>query len=147
MAENVLNTNECSWKSISINILGRKIVGLRGFEYAVEQEKEYLYGQGDDPIDILAGNSKYEGNFKLLKYEVDLMNDAAIAAGYSSIVKVPHQLISAVIQYRKSNVGKIRTVNVAGIAFKDAKIAMEQNAKFTEVTLSFMAMKITEVEV
>lgn len=136
----ILKTSECAWAQTSLEVLGRKIVGLRGFEIKLTIEKELLYAAGDKPIDIQSGNEKVEGNYKMLKYEVDMLNDAAQLAGYASILHVPHTLISGVVQFKKSLTDKIRIITVPGLAFTDMTIAMEQNAKMTEVPLPFLAM-------
>jgi hypothetical protein len=135
-------TKECAWSNVSINLLGRKLTGLRGFELKKSIEKEHLYASGDEPIDIQNGNKKYEGNLKLLKYEVDLLNDAALLAGFADITEVPHPVILITVQYKKLITDKVRIITVPGVAFSELAIAMEQNAKMTEVTLPFLAMRI-----
>src|SRR5579871_702141 len=95
------STNECAWQNFTLTLLGRKITGLRGFEFKKSVEKEHLYAAGSEPIDIQDGNKKYEGNIKLLKYEVDLLNDAAVSAGFTDITEVPHEVILASGEYKK----------------------------------------------
>lgn len=138
----VFNTKDCAWANVTVTLLGSRITGLRGFEVKKTVEKEHVYAAGSEPVDINEGNKKYEGSFKLLKYEVDRLNDAALAAGYSDITEVPHTLISATIEFKKQLADKIRIVAVPGLAFTEMSIAMEQNAKMTEVNLPFLAMRI-----
>jgi len=139
------STNDCSWSKITITLLGRKITGLRGFEVKETVEKEHVYAAGDEPVDIQSGNAKYEGSFKMLKYEVDLLNDAALAAGFSSIVRVPHTAIAATIEYKKNLIDKTRTTSVFGIAFTESPEGMEQNAKMHEITLPYLAMRVVRL--
>lgn len=141
----VFSTKECAWAHVSVTILGRTIVGLRGFEFKKTIEKEHLYAAGDMPIDIQSGNKKFEGNLKLLKYEVDMLNDAAFAAGYIDILEVPHDVVVITCDYKKRETDKKRTVIASGVAFTELTRAMEQNAKMSEVTLPLLAMNITEV--
>lgn len=136
------STEECAWSQTSVKLLGRTIKGIRGFEFKNDNEKEHLYAAGKKPIDIQEGNEKPEGNLKLLKYEVDLLNDAAQLAGFSSIATVPHDGISITCNYKKTIASEIRTVQAFGVAFGGVGFAMEQNAKMTEVTLAFLAMEI-----
>lgn len=138
----VFNTKDCAWANVTVTLLGSRITGLRGFEVKKTVEKEHVYAAGSEPVDINEGNKKYEGSFKLLKYEVDRLNDAALAAGYADITEVPHTLISATIEFKKQLADKIRIVAVPGLAFTEMSIAMEQNAKMTEVNLPFLAMRI-----
>src|SRR4051812_7211708 len=125
------NTKECAWAHVSVSILGRTVVGLRGFEFKKTVEKEHLYAAGNMPIDIQTGNEKFEGNLKLLKFEVDLLNDAAQVAEYNDILEVPHNLISISCNYKKNKDDKVRTISVFGVAFSELTRSMEQNAKMS----------------
>lgn len=135
-------TQDCAWSNIKITLLGRTLTGLRGFETKKTIEKEHVYAAGDEPVDIQSGNKKYEGSLKLLKFEVDLLNDAALIAGFADITEVPHTLITATIEFKKELIGTIRTIAVLGISFTELPTAMEQGAKMNEVTLPFIAMRV-----
>ena len=67
------STTECAWSQTSIKMLGRTIIGIRGFEFEKTIDDEYIYGAGDEPLDITSGNKSYPGSIKLLKYELDLL--------------------------------------------------------------------------
>ena len=135
------NTKECAWKHISVKVLNRTIVGITGFEVSKSVEKEYLHAAGDEPIDIQSGNKTYPGNLKLLKYEVDQMNEAAIAAGFSDITEVPHEAIVITVLYKKTANSEQQTVTCAGVAFQELKFGSDQNSKKTEITIPFLSMK------
>lgn len=137
------STEECAWAQTSVRLLGRTIQGIQGFEFKKGVEKEHLYGAGSNPIDIQSGNSKPEGSIKLLKYEVDLLNDAAQAAGYDDITEVPHTAINITCSFKKTPSSPIRTIESQGVAFTETSYAMEQNAKMMQVSLPFIAMKNT----
>jgi hypothetical protein len=139
----MFDTAECSWSHTSIKMLGRTLTGLRGFSFKKGIEKEHLYAAGSDPVDIQSGNKKPEGSLKVLKFELDLLNDAAQDAGYEDIAEVPHTLITITCAYKKRPTDPIRIVEAQGVAFTDLEIAMEQNAKMTEVSLPFLSMKNT----
>jgi hypothetical protein len=138
------STKECAWAHVSVTVLSRTIVGLRGFEFKKTVEKEHLYAAGDSPIDIQSGNKKFEGSLKLLKFEVDMLNDAALAAGYDDILEVPHNLIVITCDYKKNSTDPKRTIKVEGVAFTELSRAMEQNAKMSEISLPLIAMNISE---
>jgi len=135
------STKECAWSNVSITFLGRRITGLRGFEIKKSLEKEAMYGEGSDPLDIQTGNRKNDGNLKVLKFEIDMFNDAAVAAGYADILEVPHEAIAITCLYRKISTDPIRSISVLGVAFTELGAAMEQGAKYTEVTLPYIAIK------
>lgn len=136
------STKECAWAQTTVKLLGRTITGIRGFEFRKAKEKEHLYAAGSDPIDIQEGNRTPTGSLTLLKYEVDLLNEAARAAGYADITEVPHTLISATCTFKKTPNTKMETVTALGISFSELPVGMQQNAKMTEVTLPFLAMRV-----
>lgn len=146
MAETLITSDECAWSQVSIQLLGRKLTKLRGFSVKESTEKEPIYGSGDDPVDIVSGNNKYEGSLKLLKSEFDLLTDAAQQAGYASLLRVPHSLVFLDMQYKKSETSPIRIQSCFGVAFTEIDTAMEQGAKFTEITLPFICMKIVNIK-
>jgi hypothetical protein len=146
MAETLITTDECAWKDVSVQMLGRKFTGLRGFSLKESTEKEHIFASSGDPIDIVEGNTKPEGSLKMLKYEFDALNDAAKLAGFRNIAKVPHALIVINVQFKKTLASSIRSYAAIGVAFMDWEISMEQGGKFTEVTLPFICMKIEDVK-
>jgi hypothetical protein len=139
----MFNTSECAWSHTSVKLLGRTISGLRGFSFKKGIEKEHLYAAGSEPIDIQSGNKKPEGSLKMLKYEFDLLNDAAQAAGYDDILEVPHEAITVTCAFKKRSTDVIRIIEAQGVAFTEYEAALEQNAKLTEVNLPFLAIKNT----
>jgi hypothetical protein len=142
-----LKSDDFAWSQTTMVVLGRKLTGLRGFEIGKTVEKEYVYASGDEPVDIAPGNKGYPGNLKVLKHEVDKLNDAAQLAGYADITEVPHTLITITMEYKKLTSSTRRIVTCVGVAFQELKIAMEQNAKMSEVTLPFLAMRVLHTKV
>jgi len=136
------STEECAWAQTSLKILTRTVVGRLAFKFKKAVEKEHLYGGGADPIDIQSGNRKPEGSVDVLKYELDLFNDAAQAAGYDDITEVPHTLISITCSFKKTATSPMRTIEAVGVAIMEYEVGMEQNAKSTKVSLPFLAMKM-----
>lgn len=139
-----ITSSECAWSSFEVKILGRVIKGLRGFSVKKTVEKEHLYGAGDEPLDIMSGNKKYEGSLKVLGFEADAMNKAATVAQFGDITEVPHELIVITIAYKKRITDPVRTYTATGVAFTESGLEMEQNAKHREVTLPFIAMNIDQ---
>jgi len=136
------STKDCAWSNVKLTLLGITITGLRGFSVKKTVEKEHVYASGDEPVDINTGNKKYDGSLKLLKYEVDALNAAALVAGFADILEVPHTLITCTIDFKKNPTDKTQYITVPGMAFTELDISMEQNAKMTEVTLPFIALRI-----
>lgn len=142
MANVNISSAECAWSHFEIQILGRTIKGLRGFSFKKEVEKEHLYGAGDDAIDIQTGNKKNSGSIKVLGFESDKMNKAARDAGFEDITDVPHEAIIITCSYRKRIVDPIKTYIANGVSFSESGVDLDQNAKFREITLPYLAMNV-----
>lgn len=134
-------TDECEWKRIAINILNRKIIGLLSFSFDTEITTEHLFAAGSQPIDIQEGNEVPTGSIGLLKYEFDKMNDAAQAAGYPSIIHVPHTLITITTLFKKYPTSPTRTITSYGVKFNKWTVGQQQNALKTEMNMPFLALK------
>lgn len=135
-----ISSEECAWKHAELILLGRRISGLRGFEIKKSVEKELLYGAGQHPIDIQEGNARVEGNIKVLGFELDALNRTARAAGFADITEVPHEVIMMTLKFQKRPGSPREEIRVRGISFTEHAHAMEQNAKYREVTLPYIAM-------
>lgn len=139
------STKECSWAQTSVKLLGRTLEGIRGFEFNKQIDKEVLYGAGQVGIDILEGNKEIDGSITILKYELDLLNDAAKLAGYMDITEVPYTAIVITCAYQLTSVSKLRTHTVPGAAFTKMGIGMKQNDKGTEIQLPFKAIEVITI--
>ena len=139
------STKNYNWNSTTVTLLGRKVTGIRGFEFNKEIEKEAVYAQGSEPIAISSGNKKYEGHIEILKHELDLLTDAAKAAGFEDIAEVPHESIAITCDFKNLPADKTRQVAAAGVAFTKIGIGAKQNDKSVVITLPFIAMKITQL--
>lgn len=135
------STKECAWSQTSLKILGRTAVGVQGWEFDIDVDKDYLYGAGSKPIDIQPGNESYKGSIDLLKFEVDMLNDAALKAGYQNLLQVPHEAIVITCVFKKLATDKPKTVTATGVAFTNLKLAMKQADKSMSVNLPFLAME------
>lgn len=140
MANINITSSECAWSHFEVKLLSKVIKGLKGFSTKKTVESEHIYGAGNEPVDIMKGNTKYEGNIKLLGFEADALNKAAQAAGYDDITEVPHELIVITISYKKKQGEKINTIVTSGVQFTEDGFEMEQGAKNREVTLPYIAM-------
>lgn len=136
------DTREFEFADISVQMLGRKLTGLRGLTYKKSQEKEPVYGAGNEARGIQRGNKKYDGSLMLLKSDFDLLNAAAVAAGYEDIVDVPGYLIDINVVYQKPGTATLSIARITGVEFTEYEDGLKQGEKFKEVTLPFLALKI-----
>lgn len=140
-----MNSQELEWHHATLSLMGVVINGLRGFKYKKSTEKEQLFAGGNDAVGIQTGNKKIDGSIKLLKSEIDRLNDAAQAAGYEDITAVPYQLITATFVYKQGFNRQQRTDIITGIAFTDLERAMEQGAKQMDIDVPFVALSLKTV--
>ena len=138
-----IRSSECAWHQTELVVLGKKIEGLRGWEWGKEVDKEHLFASGQHPHDIQEGNITPTGSFTVLGYERDALNRAAQKAGYSDITEVPHEFIHATLRYQRSKLDPKTFVNITGIAITNNSGSMSQGDKMSEVQLSWLAMDIT----
>lgn len=139
-----IRSSECAWQHAKVVFLNRTITGLRGWMLNTAVEKEYVYGAGNEPIDINEGNVSYSGSLTLLGYELDALDKAAMTAGYDSISRVPHELVTMVVKMQKSPVDPIVMYSVTGVAIEGSEDKQSQGDKNREITLSFKAMSIAK---
>lgn len=132
------NSKEYAWKNISINILGKTVIGVTEIEYETEQEKEYVYGKGNDPIAIQAGNKAYKGKIELLQSEVEALELAARTI--NPTYDITDVTFDIVVSYADGILSKTDRVKFAEIT-KYAK-GMKQGDKNMKVSLDFMALSV-----
>lgn len=137
------DTREFEYADVKVKMLGAELDGLRGLTYKKSQEKEPVYGAGNKPKAIQRGNKKYEGNLMLLKSDFDLLNKAAVSAGYTDITDVPGKLINISVVYQKEGDPLIQTATLFNVEFTEYEDGMKQGDKFKEITLPFICLNIT----
>lgn len=66
----LINGTEYGWQSISIEIGGVPVAGVRAIKYEEEQEKMNIYGAGQNPVSRAYGRVKTTGSITLLSTTV-----------------------------------------------------------------------------
>lgn len=140
-----MRSSECGWKQCEIKLLGRTLTGITAWELKKTVEKEHLYGAGGQPIDIVEGNSSYEGSVTLLGFEYDMMNTAAIAAGYNDITEVPHEATVMTVSYKRTLADRTTVVTARGIAFTEIPHGIGSGDKNRSYELPFICMDVKSI--
>lgn len=135
----VFNSKQYAWADVEIFMLGKKIAGARGVKYKTSQEKEVIHGAGNEPQGIARGNKTYEGELTLLQSEVEALTATAIAAGGNDITDLT--AMNVVVAYAPKG-GVITTDILQNIEFTEFEKGMNQNDKFAEISLPFIALGI-----
>jgi len=135
----MFNSKQYNWADVEIWLLGKKIAGARGIKYKISQEKEVIYGAGNQPMGIGKGNKSYEGEITLLQSEVEALTLSAMAAGGDDITDLSE--MNVIINYAPKN-GALTTDILQNVAFTEMEKGMNQNDKFAEISLPFIALGI-----
>jgi hypothetical protein len=134
----IIDSKEVEWSDAELFFNGVRITKFQGFKFKMAQEKEYLYAGGNHPISIQRGNKAPGGEFRLLKGAVDLLNNAARAAGGDDLTDI---VLVAVINFKPKGARTMQTVTLTGVEFTEYEYGMEQNAKSMPITLPIMYLK------
>ena len=135
-------SSETPWKGGEVKLFGRTITGITGWELTKEVEKEPLYGAGNKPLDIMTGNEKCSGSVTVFGYELDRMQKAAAAAGFTDLLEVPHEATEMTVTLRKTLAERPTVIKARGLAFTKIPHKMGQNDTNREYQLDFVCMDI-----
>ena len=132
----MFDTRQYEYSDITLSLGGRVITGLRGVKYSSKQEKEAVYGKGNEPLHIQKGNISHEGEITLLQSELETLR----MAGKGSVLGLR---LDAVVAYGNPSKGDVLIVDkIRGIEFTEDSKEMKQGDKFMEVTLPFICLRI-----
>lgn len=129
------NSREYQWSDIHAMIGGRPIERLRGVRYKVSQEKEAVYGSGDEPVAIQCGNKAYEGEVSMLRSEYETLS----AAGGGTVLGLQLDIVVCYGNPAKGDV--LITDKLIGCQFTEEENSMSQGDKNEEITLPFIFLR------
>lgn len=133
------NSDVYAWKDLSVVMLGRTITGIQGLTYNLSTEKELVFGSGQNPLAVKAGNKSVEGEIMLLQYEYEAL-DTAIKAALGPDADVTDVQLDIVASYGDGTTPKTHVV--VGASFTEVPLGMEQNDKFMSITMPFIALSL-----
>ncbi len=135
----MFNSREYEWADLTFLLGGKDLTGFRGIKYSIKQEKEVVYGKGNMPIAIQKGNKSIEGEITVLQSELETMR---LQSGTDSILDL--QLDGVVCYGNPANGDVLVTDVVQGIQFTEEPKELKQGDKFMEITLPFIALRVTK---
>lgn len=135
----MFNSREYEWADLTFLLGGKDLTGFRGIKYTIKQEKEVVYGKGNMPIAIQKGNKSIEGEITVLQSELETMR---LQSGTKSILDL--QLDGVVCYGNPANGDVLVTDVVQGIQFTEEPKELKQGDKFMEITLPFIALRVTK---
>jgi hypothetical protein len=132
----MFDSRQYEFADISVELGGKVITGLRAIKYTTKQEKELVYGKGNQPLSIQKGNIGYEGEVSLLQSELETLRKV----GGGSVIKLH---LDAVVAYGNPSNGDTLIVDkVLGLEFTEDAKEIKQGEKFMEIKLPFIALSI-----
>lgn len=133
------DSKECEWADMEISVAGAKLTKIRGLKYKASQDKELLYGAGNEPISIQRGPRSYEGEIKLLKGALDDMNAAAIEEKGKDALDLEFDIT---VVYAEKGTRTLQTDILVQCQIKDFEKGWEQGAKMMEITLPIIFLDL-----
>lgn len=132
----MFNSREYEWADVTLMLGGKDIIGVRGVKYSIKQEKEAVYGKGNEPVAIQKGNKSYEGEFTVLQSELETLRQE----GGGTILDLQ---LNAVVCYGNPAKGDVLVTDVLqGIQFTEEPKDIKQGDKFTEHSLPFIFLRL-----
>lgn len=131
-----MNTREYEWNDVTVMLGGADLTNIRGIKYSSKQEKEAIYGKGNQPVSIQKGNVSYEGEMTVLQSEYEAMRDASDTGSILDLC------VDCVVCYGNPSQGTPMTTDtLLGVQFTEEPKEMKQGDKFQEITLPFIYLR------
>jgi hypothetical protein len=130
------DSREYEFADLTLVLGGKDITGFRGIKYTVKQEKETVYGKGNEPLKIQKGNKSYEGELTVLQSELETL------VANSKDGSVLSLQLDAVVAYGDPSKGDLMITDILqGIQFTEEAKEMKQGDKFAEIKLPFIFLR------
>ena len=132
----MFDSRQYEFADVTLVLGGKDITGIRGIKYSKKQEKEVLYGKGNQPHSIQKGNISYEGELTLMQGELETLIASSSDASVLSL-----QLDAVVCYGNPANGDTMITDVLQGIQFTEENKELKQGDKFMDVTLPFIFLR------
>lgn len=132
----MFDSREYEWADLTILIGTRIIVGARGVKYANKQDKELIYGKGNEPYAVQKGNKSHDGELTLAMSELLALQEESPT---KSILDLQ---VNITVCYGNPSQGDVmHTDKLMGVQFTEEPQGMNQGEKFSEHTLPFIFLR------
>lgn len=132
------DSTEVAWRDLEVFLNGVRITKITALRYKTSIETEQLYGAGDEPFDINTANRSYEGEMRVYKSVIDVMNTAAAAAGGRDLHDIQWIIVA---NYKATLTSPRKTVTLPNVRFGESEEGMEGNSKSMIVSLPFKCLQ------
>ena len=132
----MFDSREYEWADLTILIGNRIIVGARGVKYANKQDKELIYGKGNEPYAIQKGNKSHDGELTLAMSELLALQNESLT---KSVLDLQ---VNITVCYGNPAQGDVmHTDKLMGVQFTEEPQDMKQGDKFSEHSLPFIFLR------
>lgn len=132
----MFDSREYEWADLTILIGNRIIVGARGVKYANKQDKELIYGKGNEPYAIQKGNKSHDGELTLAMSELLALQNESLT---KSVLDLQ---VDITVCYGNPAQGDVmHTDKLMGVQFTEEPQDMKQGDKFSEHSLPFIFLR------
>ena len=132
----MFDSREYEFADLTFVLGGKDITGFRGIKYTTKQEKELVYGKGNEPLKIQKGNKHHDGELSVLQSEYETL---VANSPDGSILSLQ---LDAVVCYGNPSNGDVMITDVLqGIQFTEESKEMKQGEKMMECKLPFIFLR------
>lgn len=132
----MFDSRQYEWADLTLILGGRDITGIRGVKYTEDIEREAVFAKGRNAHSIQSGNITVTGEIRVLQSEYE----ALVAAGGGSVLSLS---LDGLFSYGNPATGNAMTTDrVETIRFTSGPKEINQNDKFQEITLPFVALRL-----
>lgn len=132
----MFDSRQYEWSDITLNLGGKDIIGFTGIRYGSKQDKEPLYGKGNEPYSIQKGNKSHDGELTMWQSTYETLRANASDRSVLSLQ------LDGVVLYGNPSAGDVITTDVLqGIQFTEEAKEFKQGDKKTEIKLPFIYLR------
>jgi hypothetical protein len=132
----MFDTREYEWNDTTVMIGTRTITGIRGVKYSTKQDKQPIYGKGNEPYAIQKGNKSYEGELTVNMSELLALQSESKSG---SILDLQ---VDVTVCYGNPSQGDVmHTDKLLGVQFTEEPQEIKQGDDHSEHTLPFIFLR------
>lgn len=134
-----INGRQYEFGDLQLLLGGRDVIGFRGVSYTKTRDKEPVYGKGAHPHSIQRGNIAVTGQIVLLQSELEILQKSSPTGSILDLV------LDAIVNYGgniENGAGTMKIDRIIGLQFTEETKELNQEDKFMEVTLPFVALRV-----
>lgn len=132
----MFDSREYEWADVTILIGTRIIVGVRQIKYTNKQDKQPIYGKGNEPYAIQKGNKSHEGELVLAMSELIALQSEAKSGSVLDLQ------VDITVCYGNPSEGDVmHTDKLLGVQFTEEPQEMKQGDLNSEHALPFIFLR------